>query len=188
MEGLAMSRIRTTVVALFLLLVSVPALAEIHPSDRDGWYLGIGFGGGNAGISESDERESGGAGSLRAGYVITPKFGLGFDGNMWFKTVENVEWTFSTYAANVNFYPGGGFALRAGIGGGDAEAAVSSGNQTTSVTESGFGVSGGIGYEIRVGRRWAIGPEVNAAYINLESFDVDFVNLAAAFHFYFIPK
>jgi hypothetical protein len=180
-------------IAALVLVTTIhgPAVAALHPHVRDGWILGLGIGGGSVGLSsggQTSDRESGGTGHLRAGYILNPKVSIGFEGNFWFKTVDGVDWTFDTFTAAATFYPGDGFTLRAGIGGGGVEAAVRSGNTTTTASETGLGVSTGVGYEIRVLRSWAVVPQVDYSYINLDSFNADFFSFSVAAHWYILPK
>ena len=119
------------VVALSALLASSifidAATAAMHPNTRGGWFFGLGLGGGSAALtsgSSSSDREMGSAGSLRGGYA-TPNFAIGLESNIWFKTINGVDWTFGTYAVGISAFPAEGLVLRAGIGAGDAEAAAS---------------------------------------------------------------
>jgi len=176
---------------LSITVMAGEARAGQHPHARDGWHAGIGIGGGSAGITgngSSSDREMGTAGSVRGGYVINPKFGLGLEANMWFKTIDGVDWTFSTYTLAASFYPSEGLLLRAGVGGGDAEAAFDTGPSTLTVSQNGFGVTGGVGYEIRLGRGWALVPQIDASYIGMKDFDVNYVNVGVAFHWYQVSR
>lgn len=180
-------------VAALLLVAAVhgSALAALHPHVRDGWILGLGIGGGSVQLKaggETSDREAGGTGHLRAGYILNPKVMIGFEGNFWFKTIEGVDWTLDTYTAAVTFYPGDGFTLRGGIGGGGAEAAITSGNTTTTASETGLGFSTGVGYEIRVARSWAVVPQVDVSFVNLDSFDANYPTFSVAAHWYILPK
>jgi outer membrane protein with beta-barrel domain len=185
-------RLLAGVAALVLVtMIHGPALAALHPHVRDGWILGLGIGGGSAALKsggQTSDRETGSTGHLRAGYILNPKVSIGFEGNFWMKSVEGVDWTFDTYTAEATFYPGDGFTLRAGVGGGGAEAAVSSGSSTTTASETGLGVSTGVGYEIRVSRSWAVVPQADFSYINLDSFDANFFSFSVAAHWYILPK
>lgn len=180
-------------VAALLLSTAVhaPALAALHPHVRDGWVLGAGFGGGGLVLTsggQSSDRELGGTGHLRAGYILNPKVSIGFEGNLWFKSIQGIDWTFDTFTAAATFYPGDGFTLRGGIGGGGAEAAITSGNTTTRTSETGLGLSAGAGYEIRVARSWAVVPQVDFSYMNLDSLDANFFTFSVAAHWYILPK
>jgi hypothetical protein len=185
-------RVMTCLAALlFLAAAHRPAAAALHPHERDGWMVGLGFGGGSAAITSggvTSDREGGTSAHLRAGYVLTPRVSIGVEGNSWFKTIEGVDWMFDTFTAEATVYPGSGFTLRAGIGGGTAEAAVSSGNVTTTATESGLGMSTGVGYEIRVARKWAIVPQFDVSFVNLDSFKANYATISVAAHWYLLPK
>jgi len=173
-------------------LAATTSFADLHPNVRHGWFLGFAAGGGSAGLTgdgESSDREGGSAGSLRAGYAISPDWGIGGEGNMWFKSQGGVDFTLSTFTASVYYYPGqSGLVLRGGIGGGDAEAEVSQGNTTVTATESGLGISAGVGYDIRLARTFALGPQLDFGYVNVDSFDANYFNLGVSFNWYFIPK
>jgi len=186
-------RISTGVVTLFLAL-SIPALgrAESHPSTRQGWLVGFGFGGGSAGFSSggpSSDREGGGAGSFRLGYAFQPQLSLELNSNGWYKEINSVTYTLSTVTAAVNYYPGAsGLALRAGIGFGGSTAGTHSGNTTTTTSETGLGLTVGAGYEFRLTRTFAIGPQVDYGWTSIDSSDSDYVNLCLGFTWYFVPK
>jgi len=182
-------------IAVATLLVSVTfasaALAAMHPNTRDGWFIGLGVGGGSAGLTgngASSDREMGSAGSLRAGYMLNPKWAIGFESNIWFKTIDGVEWTFGTYAFGVSVFPAEGLVLRAAVGAGDAEAAFSQGSSTVTATENGFGLTAGAAYEFRIARTFALGPQVDYSLVNLDSFDVNYVNFGVQVNWYILPK
>jgi hypothetical protein len=186
-------RLISTGVALFL-IASIPALcsAESHPSTRQGWLLGFGFGGGSAGFSgggPSTDREAGAAGSFRVGYALQPEMSLELYSNGWAKEMSSVTYTLSTVTAAVNYFPGAsGLALRAGIGFGGSTAGSTSGNTTTTTSDTGFGLTVGAGYEFRVTRTFAIGPQVDYGWMTLDALDADYVNLCLGITWYFIPK
>jgi outer membrane autotransporter protein len=174
-----------------LLLTPCVARADLHPNERGGWVVGLGLGGGSAGIhvdGESSDRQTGATGNLHGGYFLNPKVSIGVEGNMWFKTIEGVDWTFDTFTAAVALYPGDGFFLRAGAGGGSASAEVENGSITESQSESGIGATGGAGYEIRVARSWAVVPQIDVSYLHLDSFDANWVSFGVAAHWYILPR
>ena len=186
------SRIATCIA--LLLAVSLPSLSFAqgpHPNMRQGWLIGFGVGGGSAGISGDnidEEREGGITGSFRAGYSFRPDISLELNSNGWSKEDSGVTQTFSVSTAAINYYPGSmGVVLRGGVGVGSADATARSGNTTLSVTESGFGFLLGAGYEFRVMRTFAIGPEVEFGWMTLDSFDANYVNGNIAFTWYFLP-
>jgi hypothetical protein len=177
--------------ALPALLQPAVASADMQAHVRDGWFLGVGLGGGSAAITangNTSDREGGGAGSFRVGYAINPKIGLGVESNTWLKSQDNVDLSFTTYAATLFYFPSEGLILRGGIGGGDATAEIQNGNTTVSATESGFGITAGVAYEFRLGRNFALGPQLDYSFVNLDSFDANYVNGGLSFNWYFIPK
>ena len=75
-----------------------------------------------------------------------------------------------------------------GVGSGTGKASVQQGNVTVSSTEDGLGVFGGLGYEFRVTPRFALGPQVNVGWMNLDSFNANWVNVELGFQWYFIRR
>lgn len=175
-----------------LLAAASPAAAETHPHTRQGWLAGVGVGGGSAGLSangNSSDRETGAAGSLRVGYAFNSQCSLELGGSAWTKETNGTTFTFTTGGPTLNYYPGeSGLVLRAGVGGGSGEAQVTNGNVTVTATESGFGVMGGMGYEFRVTPRFALGPQVNVGWINLDSFNANWVTFELGVQWYFIKR
>jgi hypothetical protein len=78
--------------------------------------------------------------------------------------------------------------LRGGIGFGSVSFSDKSGNVKTSVTENGLGLMAGVGYEFRVKRTVAIGPQLNWNQASTDSFTADWYDGEVAFTWYFLPK
>jgi hypothetical protein len=51
-----------------------------------------------------------------------------------------------------------------------------------------LGVFGGLGYEFRVTPRFALGPQINVGWMDLDSFNANWVNVELGFHWYFIRR
>ena len=149
------------------------ARAASHPHDRNGFMIGFGVGGGSMGIENGDEREGSGTGNFRIGWAVRPDLLLAFEGNGWTKTfdgtVGDLTWTFSTGTASLTWFPGaaGGY-LRGGVGAGVATADFETGNVTISDDETGLGLAACAGYEWRLTRKFALGPEVNFFWMDLD--------------------
>lgn len=174
-----------------LIMSPLPALvsAETYAHTRDGWLIGFGVGGGSAGISDASDRQGGVTGSFRAGYAFQPQLSLELNSGFWTKSEGGATTTFDVSGAALDFYPGeGGLVLRGGLGFGSADVSLDVGNQTLSASETGFGFLVGAGYEFRVLRSFAIGPEVEYGWTTLSSFDTNFVNANLGLTWYFIPK
>ncbi|HEY2956349.1 MAG TPA: outer membrane beta-barrel protein [Candidatus Eisenbacteria bacterium] len=189
------ARILFVSVALFA-ATCVPALCAAqgpYSHARQGWLVGFGIGGGTAGISvdgNTSDREGGGAGSFRAGYAFRPEYSLELNSNGWTKDDNGTTLSFSVATAAINYYPGNtGLVLRGGVGFGSADATVQiAPNTTVTGSESGFGFTVGAGYEFRVMRTFAIGPQVDFGWMTLDSFDANYVNFGLSFNWYFVPK
>ena len=176
-------------VVLMSMLLPGMVMAQSPPQTRNGWLVGFGLGAGSAGVSGGGSRETGGAVSLRLGYAFQPQFSLELDSNGWSKSQDGATLTFTVTGAALNYYPGAqGFVLRAGIGSGSGKLSASSGNTNVSATESGLGILVGAGYEFRVRRTFAIGPQLDYGWISLDGGKLNYVNGCLGFNWYFIPK
>ncbi|HKQ59201.1 MAG TPA: outer membrane beta-barrel protein [Candidatus Eisenbacteria bacterium] len=179
-------------VALAALAPASPAAAASHPHTRQGWLVGIGLGAGGLQVGDSgvsSNRETGGVGSLRAGYAFNSKLSLELDGTAWTRDDQGTRFTFAVSGVGLNFYPGeSGLVLRAGVGGGTGKVEQQQGNVTVSATENGLGLMGGIGYEFRVTPRFALGPQVNVGWADLDSFNADWFTGELAVCWYFIKR
>ena len=177
-----------------MLLLSWVALAQaaMHPNDREGWLIGLGIGGGGLQVSDqgaSSDRESGVAASLRAGYAFSPQVSLELDGTLWSREDNGTRFTFSATGATINVYPGAsGFVLRAGVGGGTGEVQVQQGNVTITASENGLGLLAGLGYEFRVARKFAFGPQAHFGWADLDSFNADWFTLELGATWYFLKQ
>jgi outer membrane protein with beta-barrel domain len=180
------------VAALFVLSLLTPssALAGKWPHERNGFMLGLNAGGGTAGLSVGNfdsDREGGTAGNFRAGYAVDPQFVLGLEGNVWTKKVDNETWTFSVGGAALTYYPGaGGFFVRGGVGVGNTEYSVENGNVTVTASDDGLGLLGAMGYEWRLTRRFALGPQVDFGWMDVgNDVKANYFNFTVGANWYF---
>lgn len=196
-RGILSSRVLAGVIGILtcgsLLLTAAPARAEDYPQTRQGFFLGLGMGVGNAGFSTDPQRETGAAGSFRAGYAVSEQFGLGLESNAWRKDVEGVTFTFNVAGPAVYFYPGSsGLVLRGGVGVGSIHASTSSGSTTVSASDSGLGLTVGAGYEFRVARSFSLGPQLDFGWMSIDSGgssdSINYVNAGLSFDWHFIAK
>ncbi len=177
---------------VLVLVLALPALATAGqwPHERDGILLGFSLGGGSAGVTVLDlesDRESGFGGSGRIGYAFDPQWAIGLEGDVWTKEVNGVTWTFSVGGPTVTFYPGGaGFFVRGGIGASSIEVEIDTGTIKTSASDNGFGFLLGAGYEWRLTRKFALGPEIGYGYGKIDDdVSLDFVNATVGLNWYF---
>jgi len=180
--------------ALLLVLLAAPGLAraDLHPQDHDGWSIGFGVGGGTAGVSlnglGSSNREGGAIGSFRVGYPITPQVSIAMEGTAWTKEENGTTLTFDATTFGVAVFPAEGLVLRGGLGFGSTTVAEKEGNVTLSSTESGFGAHLGAGYDFRVARTFAIGPQVDFGYTTFSGGNANWIGAALNFNWYFVKR
>lgn len=156
--------------ALGVLLIPVGASAQ-----APGKFLisgGGGYGSADAACDDcSGDRQGGGAGYFRLGYTVAPKLVLGLETNVWTKqeaveTGVSATMSFYNVSGTLAFYPQEtGFFVRGGAGAALASIDVEiEDSNVTADLGNGFGVLGGVGYDIRVSRRLSITPGVNVWY------------------------
>jgi len=192
-------RIGTVVLSSVLLVLGLTgsAAAGKWPDERQGFFLGLNIGGGTAGVdvpaTEPDlgisdtDREGGVAGNFRIGYAFQDQFGVGLETSGWAKEVDGEWWGYSVSGLGFTFWPGGkGFLIRGVIGSGSVSYSTESGGVTTTKSDSGLGLSGGIGYDIRLTKKFAIGPQIDYSWADVnDNLSVDFVNFTVGANWYF---
>lgn len=161
------------------LVAAVSAPASAQTPERQGFWFGFGAGVGSADVTCDDcdgdsDRETGGAGYLKAGWTLNPRVLLGIEGSAWTKTEDEdgVDVTISMYnvSGTVTVYPSetAGFFLKGGAGLAFVNSKFEEGNTTIdSDMGNGLGLLGGIGYDFRLGRRVMLTPALDAYYGNI---------------------
>src|SRR5262245_61344992 len=149
-----------------VLLAGIPASASAQA--REGFWLGLGGGYGSAGVSCDDcgeEREGGGVGYLRGGWTLNQRTLVGLDFNLWSKTAEedDIEMTLNLYnlAGSLTFYPAAtsGFFVKGGAGVSVIDVDVDFEGSTVSADlGTGFGLTVGAGYDVRLSRMISLTP------------------------------
>lgn len=145
--------------AFALLLLSagtaLPALAQA-PAHRQGFFIGFGIGGGGGKVRGNDGTE-GGTAWLTIGGTLSPKVRLAGD-FQGFTPNDNSHLHLGTSTVAVLFYPTarGDFFLRGGIGATE----VSLTGPGPDGTGSGFGTVVGAGYDIMVGKKTSVTPQL----------------------------
>ena len=178
------------VASALLAVAPAAALAGAWPDERDGWTLGLNVGGGTAGLNVSGinfDRESGFAANIRGGYAFRNRFAVGLEGNSWSKNVDNETWTFSFGGPAFTFYPGGeGFYVRGGIGVGRVKYELTDNGITYSASDNGFGAHGAMGYEFRLAKSFALGPQADYTYSKINSdLSINYWNFTLGGNWYF---
>lgn len=193
-------------VAIVLLVVALamPVLAGTHAPDRTGFFVGFGVGGGNAyaepgtnapplGVSDVD-RESGGSGNFRFGWAVSDRATIGLESTAWLKsynisgTTIDATITMNVTTFAVTYFPGNaGFYLRGGLGFGTAAVKYEQGGASVSGNTVGLGLVAASGYEWRLTEKFALGPQLQYAYLGVDNEDLDtanFVSLTAQMTWY----
>ena len=176
--------------AILLLAPAFAAQAGQWPHERDGVVLGFNLGAGTAAVNAAgydSEREGGLAGNGRIGYAFSPELAVGLEGNFWTKKVDSETWTFNVGAATLTYYPGAqGFFVRGGLGGGSMEFETEQNGVTFSASDDGFGFLLGAGYEWRLARKFALGPEIDYSYAKVsDDLSLNYVNFTLGLNWYF---
>jgi hypothetical protein len=186
------ARLPATNWLVFVLALLLPAIASAGswPHERDGIVLGFNLGGGSAAVTvlgANSDREGGAGGAGRIGYAFHSGLALGLEGNVWTKDVDGETWTFSVGGPTATYYPGGGaFFVRGGVGVGTIEYTIDSGPFTLTASDDGFGFLLGTGYEWRLTRKFALGPELNYAYGKVnDDLSFNYINATVGLNWYF---
>ena len=147
-----------------------PVHAQGHPQTRDGFFIGVGGGPGSFGCEGCGDRETGIAGHLKLGGTVRSDMLLGFEANGWTKERGGARLTQSNASAIVQYYPAatGGFFLKAGVGISVIEASASAGTFTVTKSDRGLGLTGGLGYDVRVASNISVSPYAMLAWGNIE--------------------
>jgi hypothetical protein len=186
-----MSRRIPALGALALLTAALPqdAHAGQWSHARNGFTIGFNLGVGSAGVDLDDggssDRASGGAGSLRIGYAVSPQLVVGFDGNGWTNETDGVEQTFSMGGVGMTWYPQqGGLWLKAIVGAGRAEFRTRFLGADLEVADTGAALAVGTGYEWRLTRSFALGPAMDLARASFDGGSADWANVSLGLNWY----
>lgn len=186
------SRKLVLVALVSTLFAASTATAGSHPQNHNGWSIGLGIGGGSAGLSIDGapdiDREGGVTGNFRVGYPLNERFTLGLESNAWSKSEDGSTVTFSATTIGGVFFPSEGWVMRAGLGFGNSRFSADAGGGTITYTETGLGVNAGLGYEFRVARTFAVGPQADFGYASFDGGSVNWFGLGLQGTWYFVPN
>jgi len=173
--------------------VGASTASALEPHERNGFFIGFGLGAGNASWDwsfQSSDSPSEGSGTIdfRIGGAIRSDLVLGFESSSWVKDydlgaggtkVGDAKVTFSTALFAATWFPGNqGFYMRGGVGVGTARGEVNvdvPGFEFLSLEsdDSGVAVLAALGYEWRLSRKFAIGPQVESFFLGIDGDIVD---------------
>jgi hypothetical protein len=148
--------------ALLVALLATTASAQ-QAQTRQGFWIGGGMGYGSLGLSCTGcadvGREGGLSGYAKLGGTLRQNILLGVEMNGWTKTEAGARVTLGNFSGAAYWYPmvTQGLFIKAGAGYSNLSVDDGSG----SISDSGFGFLGGVGYDIRAGRNLSITPVAN---------------------------
>jgi hypothetical protein len=158
-----MGKLRATgLSALLTVLLAGSAVAQ-QAQTREGLWVGGGMGYGSLGLSCDgcgDVGRTGGlSGYAKVGGTLRSNILIGVEMNGWTKSEAGARVTMGNLSGAAYWYPmlTQGLFIKAGAG----YSALSADDGTDSGTDSGFGILGGVGYDIRVGRNLSLTPVAN---------------------------
>lgn len=145
--------------------------------ERGGFFFGIGAGYGSNWIScdqgptpatcGSTTQANGFAGFFKIGAHLSETFGVAFESNGWFGSVESADLWQSNFSGVAYYYPGGGnLMLRGGLGMATAQFSFPQPGPSLVTSKTGFGVTAGVGYDFPIGFVAVLNPVVNLNYGN----------------------
>jgi hypothetical protein len=148
--------------AFFGLLLAGSASAQ-QAQTRQGFWVGGGMGYGSLGLGCTgcvDVGRTGGlSGYAKLGGTLRPNILLGVEMNGWTKSEGGATITMGNFSGAAYWYPMATQGLFIKGGAGYSVLAVDDG--FSNANDSGFGLLGGVGYDIRVGRNLSITPVAN---------------------------
>lgn len=169
------------VAALATSLYAGSAIAGAYPHDHHGFFIGFNLGAGTAQIKndgESSDHEWGGAGNFRLGGAVKNNLLLGAEFTGWTRDDNGNTVSLSSILFAVTYYPTDqGFYLRGGAGFGSSHFSTDLPNGSTlSKDESGFAMALATGYEWRLTKKFALGPQVEFNWLDIGGDLVDTAN------------
>ncbi len=157
-----MGKLRATgLSALLTVLLASTAFAQ-QAQTRQGFWIGGGLGYGSMGC-EGCDRVGAPSGYLKLGGTLRENILLGVETNGWSKSDLGTRLSMGNVSGAIYWYPmtTNGLFVKAGAGYSVLDSDF--GNS------SGFGILGGLGYDVRVGRNLSVTPVANWFRGNFES-------------------
>jgi hypothetical protein len=153
-----MGSLRAIGFTAFLAVLLASSASAQQAQTRQGFWIGGGLGYGSLGC-EGCDRVGAPSGYLKLGGTLRQNILLGVETNGWTKSEQGVRLTMGNVSGAVYWYPMATTGLFVKAGAGYSVLAASS--DIASDSESGFGLLGGVGYDVRVGRNLSITPVAN---------------------------
>lgn len=150
-----------TPAALALLLALAAPRSAPAQEASGGAHRGVWLGGG-LGAGVDDDGNGGGGGYFRIGGTPSPHILLGGEAIGFVREENDVTVSLGNATFVALLYPSGrGLFAKGGVGFATAAVSVTEGDVTVSATESGFGSTIGLGYDIRIGGNLYLTPNAD---------------------------
>lgn len=149
------------VILVSLLAAPAPVWGQTA-ARHQGFWIGLGVGGGSDFSPQASGARSGAAGYLRLGGTPTPRLLLGGEASFWGRRRNGVTVSRLLAAGTVSLYPTGrGLCVRGGVG--FAAVTLEAGGSVGTVTLSNEGVGGilGGGYDVQLDRNLFLTPNLD---------------------------
>jgi hypothetical protein len=148
--------------ALLTALLATTAFAQ-QAQTRQGFWVGGGMGYGSLGLSCTGcadvGREGGLSGYAKLGGTLRQNILLGVEMNGWTDSEGSARVSMGNFSGAAYWYPmvTSGLFIKAGVG----YSVLSVDDGISTADDAGFGLLGGVGYDIRAGRNLSITPVAN---------------------------
>lgn len=148
--------------ALLTTVLATSAFAQ-QAQKREGLWVGGGMGYGSLGLTcdgcSGVDREGGVSGYAKVGGTLRQNILLGVEMNGWTKSEFGGRVTMGNMSGAAYWYPmpTQGLFIKAGAG----YSVLSVDDGISTADDSGFGLLGGLGYDVRVGKNLSITPVAN---------------------------
>jgi hypothetical protein len=149
-----MGKLRAIGFSAFLAVLLASSASAQQAQTRQGFWIGGGLGYGSLGCDGCD-RVGAPSGYLKLGGTLRQNILLGVETNGWTKSELGARLTMGNVSGAVYWYPmtTNGMFVKAGAGYSVLDNSFSS--------TSGFGLLGGVGYDVRVSRNLSVTPVAN---------------------------
>ncbi len=140
--------------ALLTVLLASTSFAQ-QAQTRDGFWIGGGLGYGSMGCEGCTDRAGAPSGYLKLGGTLRQNVLLGVETNGWTRSELGARLTMGNVSGAVYWYPmvSNGLFVKGGVGYSVLDNSFAS--------TSGFGLLGGVGYDVRVSRNLSVTPVAN---------------------------
>jgi len=173
-------------IVVALLCLAVGSASAQRPQAREGFWIsgGLGYGSFDLGCDgcESD-RESGVTALLAMGGTAGRSVLIGAELEGWRKEIDGVDLGFGHLSGVVYWYPrpSAGFFVKGGLG---VARLTADAGPFGDDRETGLGLHGGVGYDVRVGRTLSLTPAAGVFWssLNTENANVLHIGLSVTGH------